>query len=257
MTAMDVNNMTTKQDCSVLTQLLQELSWEGRKIKAYREGGRGFENVLTAEALQAIDFLPRSQFLGNVLREAHEGNAGRTLLADEAEQCEIQLLPGNFYLRPSKKSQSEAVAVQPDGIIKSRSVLCLLEAKRIKTNQFSVDQLAREYLLVTRDCGDRQPLLLLILSKPPPIHVASHGHKSIADAIQLRLAEVYAKVENHPLSLEQLSARIEDSYAWTTWGEMAQVVSEQVKTFEGKPGSLEQSVLRLANSFLDAVKRHG
>ena len=160
-------------------------------------------------------------------------------------------------MRPSKNSQSEGVAVQPDGIIKSPSVLCLLEAKRIKSNQFSVDQLAREYLLVTRDCGVRKPLLLLILSKPPPIHVASHGHKSIADAIQLRLAEVYAKVENHPLSLEQLTARMEDSFAWITWGEMAQVVSGQAKTFEGKSGSLEQTVVRLSNSFLDAVRRHG
>lgn len=249
--------MIKKCSSSVLTRLLQELSWEGGKIKAYRGGGLGFENVLTAETLQAIDFLPRYQFLGKVLRGAHGGDAGRTILADEAELCEIELLPGNFYLRPSKKSQSESLAVQPDGIINSPSAFCVLEAKRIKRNQFAADQLAREYFLVTRDCESKKPLLLLILSRPPPVLVAGHGRLSIADAIRLHLAEVYEKADRHTSTLEKLNSEIVGSIAWITWGEMAQIVMEQAKAFESQSGSLEKCVVRLSNSFLRAVERHG
>ena len=52
---------------SVIGRLLEELSWVGHTIKSYREGGRGFENVLTAEVFQALDFLPRSNFLGKII----------------------------------------------------------------------------------------------------------------------------------------------------------------------------------------------
>ncbi len=52
------------EDPTVLGRLLEELSWEGHgRIKtAYRTGGRGQENVLAAEVLMPLDFLPRSQF---------------------------------------------------------------------------------------------------------------------------------------------------------------------------------------------------
>lgn len=41
---------------SVVGRLLAEISWE--RATAYREGGRGRENVLVAEVLMALDFLP-------------------------------------------------------------------------------------------------------------------------------------------------------------------------------------------------------
>ena len=52
---------------SVVGRLLTEISWEGKKVRQYREGGQGFENVLTAEVLQALNFLPRKAFMGCVL----------------------------------------------------------------------------------------------------------------------------------------------------------------------------------------------
>ncbi|HEV8555564.1 MAG TPA: hypothetical protein VGR06_04100 [Actinophytocola sp.] len=52
-------------------RLLEELSWEGPRVRQYRFGGRGLENVLTAEVLTALDFLPRRGFLGAVLAAAH------------------------------------------------------------------------------------------------------------------------------------------------------------------------------------------
>lgn len=56
--------MNLDKNCTVLGRLLEELSWDGNTIKAYRYGGRGFENVLTAEVFQALYFLPRQAFLG-------------------------------------------------------------------------------------------------------------------------------------------------------------------------------------------------
>ena len=249
--------MTKKHDDSILNHLLREMSWEGRKIKAFREGGHGFENVLTAEAFQAIDFLPRTQFFGQILLHAHGGDAGRTKLASEAEDCEIELLPGDIYRQTETESQDQDVSVQPDGLIESTSVFCVLEAKRIKRSQFQADQLSKEYLIVKRECKDRTPLLLLILPKPPPVLVEGHGRLGIAAAIRLCLDEVYNNSDKQRLTMEELIAGIDDCYAWITWDEMAQVVSEQAKTFEGKSGSLERSIVRLSNSFLDAVKRHG
>jgi len=61
---------------TTINRLLAEVSWEGSKIANYKvgkahEGGRGFENVLTAEVFNALDFLPREHFLGSILASAH------------------------------------------------------------------------------------------------------------------------------------------------------------------------------------------
>lgn len=58
---------------SVIGRLLEEISWEGSRVKQYREGGRGLENVLTAEVLLPLTYLPRGPFLAPVLRSAHGG----------------------------------------------------------------------------------------------------------------------------------------------------------------------------------------
>ncbi|MBE9020222.1 hypothetical protein IQ272_29640 [Chroococcidiopsidales cyanobacterium LEGE 13417] len=49
--------MNLDKNSSVLGRLLEELSWVGSTIGSYRTGGRGLENVLTAEVFQALDFL--------------------------------------------------------------------------------------------------------------------------------------------------------------------------------------------------------
>jgi hypothetical protein len=58
-----VPGITTKVRDSVLGRLLMELSWVGCNIRDVRDGGLGLENVLTAEALTPLDFLPRTDFL--------------------------------------------------------------------------------------------------------------------------------------------------------------------------------------------------
>jgi hypothetical protein len=51
----------------------------------------------------------------------------------------------------------------------------MLEAKRIKRGAFMPEQLAREFLAVVQEAGDRNRLLLLVLPTPPPVHVRGHG----------------------------------------------------------------------------------
>lgn len=75
-----MDTFTNNKPVSVIGRLLEELSWVGSTIKAYRHGGRGYENVLTAEALQALDFLPRGQFLGEVLQQCTGADAARRKL---------------------------------------------------------------------------------------------------------------------------------------------------------------------------------
>ncbi len=83
---------------SVIGRLLEEISWTGSQVKAFRGGGRGFENVLTAEVFQALDFLPRTSFLGNVIESAHGAVAARAALRQEAETAEFHLLPGEMCI---------------------------------------------------------------------------------------------------------------------------------------------------------------
>lgn len=53
--------MTTMRPPTLIGRLLHEISWEGN-ARPYREGGRGRENVLTAEVFLVLDFLPAQLF---------------------------------------------------------------------------------------------------------------------------------------------------------------------------------------------------
>jgi hypothetical protein len=83
---------------TILGRLLAELSWEGTDIKSYRQGGRGYENVLTTEVLQALDFLPRATFLGSIIASLHGSGIGAVSLLSEIEEAKILVLPGDMIL---------------------------------------------------------------------------------------------------------------------------------------------------------------
>ena len=72
---------------SALGRLLAEISWEGESVRRYRDGGIGLENVLTAEVLLALDFLPRTAFLDNLLKSAHGAEVARASLLAEVEDA--------------------------------------------------------------------------------------------------------------------------------------------------------------------------
>lgn len=241
----------------MLGRLLQELSWVGVTIRGYRDGGRGFENVLTAEALQALDFLPRRDFLGAVLEAARGADRARTQLISEIEDARITLLPGNHYLTPSGNRHQSQLSVQPDGIIKSPSTFTVIEAKRIRRSTFQAEQLAREYVLALRDSEHRAPILLLIVGSPPPFTVAKHGKLAIPDAISLYLDAVLARAENHSLTTEHARALIAEVVCWITWQEISQIVQNQCDAVRSNDASIQACIDRLSMTVVEAVAWHG
>jgi len=248
--------MTRADIPSLLGRLLTEISWEGSGVKRYRQGGRGYENVLTTEALQGLDFLPRSHFLGAVI-ESFQGNAdATTLLKSQVEEAQFSLLPGDMYLKPSERSNQTKVSVQPDGIITTSGVYVLVEAKRIHKGEFQPKQLAREFVLVTREAQNRYPLLLLILGQAPPVRVRKHGCLTIQEAIRLHLPAVFDEVEDHPYTLSELDEKIEDTISWITWDAVAEVVERQSNTFSVTPPSVQACVERLAQAVVGCIQWH-
>ncbi len=82
----------------MIARLLEEISWE--KAVKYRRGGRGMENVLTAEVLVALDLLPRSHFFAAVV-DCCSGAAGsRTRLTSVFHE----VVAGGVWLNDEKCS---------------------------------------------------------------------------------------------------------------------------------------------------------
>lgn len=145
---------------SAIRRLLDEISWEGNASK-YRDGGLGKENVLTAEVLQALDFLPRDAFLGQVLRNSEGATLARDHAAANAENLLFDVLPGDLEL------PGLGIRAQPDALLSSEYGCVFVEAKRIRTSAFAPEQLARELLLTAHYASGRRPLLLLMLGARP------------------------------------------------------------------------------------------
>ena len=153
--------------------------------------------MLTVEVFQALDFLPRAEFLGRIIRSAEGGSpATLRILAEQIEELIFGLLPGDINLAEDPPKGKGRFHLQPDGILQSSLVYCiLLEAKRIKRGAFMPDQLAREFLAVVQEARDRNGLLLLVLPAPPPVHVKGHGRLALHDAVALCLPQVLERAE--------------------------------------------------------------
>ena len=61
----------------------------------------------------------------------------------------------------------------------------------IRSSQFQSRQLAREFVMAHRLAAGRRPMLLLIISNPPPVKVQKRGKISIREAIIAALPEVF------------------------------------------------------------------
>lgn len=236
---------------SVIGRLLEELSWEGATVRAYRDGGRGRENVLTAEVFLPLSYLPRSAFLGEILRSAHGSEPARARAVAEIEQADLTLLPDETQLPP------HGLAVQPDATIVSPSCHVLVEAKRIRRSSFQPEQLAREYLAVLHDAGEKTPLLLLVLGAPPPVRVKGRqGLLGLTEAVELNLASVRARTDGVSTSLADLIERVNEVLAWVTWAEVREIVLRQGSLFAGGDSSMAGTVQRLCHSVKQAIDWH-
>lgn len=105
--AEDVTDATAGLDnSSIIGRLLDEISWEGN-AKKYRGGGRGKENVLTAEVFYPLNILPRARFLGQVIAGARGAASARQRVIAEIEHAEVSVLPGDIPLgKPTSPGRS-------------------------------------------------------------------------------------------------------------------------------------------------------
>lgn len=227
---------------STLRQLLEEISWEGNASK-YRGGGLGKENVLTAEVFQALDFLPRSRFLGAVLDDAQEATPGRAPLSAHAEQMTVTVLPGDLT------AEELAVRVQPDVLVSSPGDFIVVEAKAIRRATFQIEQLAREMLIAQTHAAGRRPVVLLVLDKPPPINVREVGQLSIAEAIDVGMQRITGRVPTVPA--------VDVEVLWTTWASIASQVEQSLSSFVNPDPSVIASVQRVGGALSEAIEAHG
>lgn len=237
------------ENSSIVGRLLDEISWEGNARK-YRGGGRGSENVLTAEVFYSLDFLPRAAFLGQILASAHGADAARKRVIADIEEVMVSFLPGDVSLANS------TIRVQPDVLLTSASTYTLVEAKRIRSSNFQTDQLAREFIATVQQAGERVPLLLVILGSPPPVLVDKiPGRMGLKDAITQRVDKVDAWAVANPRP-EDLISRIPETLAWTTWAEIRDVLAANRRRFHSAPDGLGRTVSRLCDAAIGAINWH-
>lgn len=237
---------------SMVGKLLEEVSWE--HATSYRQGGRGRENVLSAEVMMALDFLPRGHFLGAALRAATGADHARNALVKEIEEAELRFLPGDMTLAPNRLGNDQMV-VQPDALITSPGSFVLVEAKRVRANSFQPQQLAREYVATMAHAATRIPLILL-LGAAPPVLVRGRGRMSLEDAITSELESVLLRANNEQLEMEGLVERVHDVFCWITWSELSAVIGSQAADFSATDPSVNASVQRLAKSLCSSIAWH-
>lgn len=258
---------------SVIGRLLaSSVSWQ--KAIYFRLGGQGREDVLTAEVFQALDLLPRTWFLGRTLRiGVHGAEETVRLLSNDVEALSFTLFPGDFYLVEESSAGHKPLWLQPDGLIESKSVFCMVEAKRIKHGSFQSEQLAREYLAVLKHAkaANKAPLLLLILpsgdskdTDPPRSRMVRVGFKgastrtmTVRDAIAGPLDDLLLRLEPEFAPAEELLAQIDSIVAYTTWDEIKSAASEGRALFRSGDASVNRSVRRMAEDLVAAIHWHG
>lgn len=242
----------TTASSSIVGKLLEEISWE--KARDYRAGGQGRENVLTAEVLVGLDFLPRTHFLGSILRSAHGADDARNKLAAEAENLQMHFLPGDFNLGAGGgKAQ---LTVQPDAIFETPSTYTLVEAKRIRYGSFQPEQLAREYITLMSKTGPAAPVLFL-LGAAPPVRVKGLGQLELAEAVGRFLGPVLERVADVSLPSEsELMARLPEVFCWISWPELDGCVREAAATYSAGHPSGDASVQRIAAFVQNAIAWH-
>ncbi|MDQ0733797.1 hypothetical protein [Arthrobacter agilis] len=237
---------------SMIARLLEEISWE-RAVK-YRNGGRGMENVLTAEVLIALDLLPRSHFFAAVVNSCSGAAHARDQLVEQAEMAEMSLLPGDMSVNPLGVAAKKFI-VQPDAVIATPNVFAFVEAKRIRTSAFQPEQLAREYVAVMTNMGERLPLLFL-LGVEPPVSVKGLGRMAVHDAIRLYLPTVLERAGDIGISDDELMTRIDDVVCWIPWGGVVAAVEAQLASFSCGDPSTGATIQRIGQQLINAVEWH-
>lgn len=225
------------ENSSIVGRLLEEISWEGNARK-YRDGGRGKENVLTAEVFYPLAFLPRAAVLGAIVAGAHGANTARRSVLAEVEDTIISVLPGDIQLPNS------TIRVQPDALLTSASSYTLVEAKRIRPLDLP-DRPTRAGAYRHSAQGRPARSSAAGRSRLPTPGARSQGPWAggLEDAIAQRLHQVDASLGNE-LSPEELITLIPDTVAWTTWDEIRDVLTANRLLFSSAPEGLGGTLSR-------------
>lgn len=245
--------MTDTND-SVIGRLLQEVSWEGRSVRRYRDGGIGLENVLVGEVISLLESLPRTAFLGAVIDAATGADAARANVVAQLERTSLLFL-GEHDLG--------GVSVQPDVELSSPTSLAWIEAKRLKSGVFGANQLSRQIVTLLREADDRQPLHLVLTPDPPPIPVQGNGRMPLHMAVELGLDRAL-ELRDGPSSKEQTSEKVEaltqrlpDIMAWVTWDDLREAIETGSDRLPDVPPEVNSSIKRQVDRLLLALEVHG
>jgi hypothetical protein len=242
-----------------IRSLLDELSFEGN-AKKYRGGGRGLENVLTTEVFSALEYLPRDPFLAGVF------DAAEIFGVPGMDQDAVQAAPANVWTDVRREVESFVMTVlpgdahapdwetqvQPDVLITSPADYVFVEAKGTRRGaSFQPEQLYREMLVADANRDGRRATLLVVTAEPPPVLVAGHGRRSLADAVA-RGHELFQR--RHigappPWSLPVTLAHV-------TWARIAERVMSAAEKLRGSSLSKDLAICRLADAVNDAVRWH-
>ena len=241
----------TLKNTSVIGRLLEEISWEGASVRGYRLGGRGRENVLTAEIFLPLGYLPRRAFLGEVLRVAHGADEARAAVIRDIEPAVLTLLPDETVLPPT------GIVVQPDATLVSVSTHVLVEAKRIRASSFSGGATSAG----VPGPGSRRWAADAIAAcrsrLATPVRLAGHaGRVALQEAVTLHLGTVYNRVDGVPLDLDEMTRRLPETLAWITWSEIQQTVACQAGRCANLDQELASTIRRLSASVTTAIDWH-
>ena len=107
--------------------------------------------------------------------------------------------------------------MQPDAILESPGVYCLVEAKGFKAGGFQREQLARELIVALQEARGRRPLVLLVLPTAPPVLVRRYGRHSIREAVLEGLPSVLERIGEPATRVEEFSSQVDSVIAYVTW----------------------------------------
>lgn len=148
------------------------------------------------------------------------------------------------------------IDVQPDVWVTSPSVQLLVEAKGYRKGAtFAIEQLPRELLCLQAHCGNRTPLLLLVLTTPPPIRLAGSGRHEVDAGVAWVLSPC-VRAGMTAEDYEAFLASIPFCVAWITWPEIYTVVMRRKSALADLPSSIAASLHRTADGVTKAIKWH-
>ncbi|PYL09420.1 MAG: hypothetical protein DME33_04055 [Verrucomicrobia bacterium] len=180
-----------------------------------------------------------------MIGSSHGSTRGCALLKQEAESAEFSLLPGT-HSNISVEAKNGRKTVQPDLIVKTKSVYCVVEAKGLRRSSFQHRQLAREFRLAhtAEDKIPQQtPLLLLVLTRPPLVLIQGKGRQSLETAIMAGLRE-----EISPEEMSGWQEKIRETVTWITWSDIDRIVQRNFNAMNIADRSVQASIKRLVQS---------